>query len=314
LKVIIGLWLVAYERRYGELAEDVRARLLAISAATIDRLLAPIRARRRRGLCATRSARHLQGQIPIRTRFQEVDGPGWLEADTVAHCGESLAGSFLWSVTLTDIFSGWTEIRAVWNRSSREIVRHLREIEARLAFEIEGLDSDNGSEFLNHNVYRYLRERDVPIEFTRSRPYRKNDNAHVEQKQWTHVRQLLGYDRLEKRCLVAMVNDLYRNEWCLLQNFFQPTMQLVSKSREGGRLRRFHSAPRTPYARLMESPVVDADSKTALREEFEHLDPFALHDEIERKLRAIFRRARGRKRQERTGPRAFQRQAVPTAP
>lgn len=310
LKAMVALWLPAYERRCGELARDARAALEKISAATIDRLFAPIRARRRRGLSATRSLKRLEGQIPIRTRFQQVDGPGWLEADTVAHCGQSLAGRFVWSPTLSDIFSGWTENRAGWNRSSKQIVRRLREIEESLAFEIEGFDSDNGSEFLNHNLYRYLRARVRPIEFTRSRPYRKNDNAHVEQKQWTHVRQLLGYDRLEKRCLVEMVNDLYRNEWRLFQNFFQPTMQLVSKSREGGRLRRHHGVPRTPYARLMESPVVQQESKARLRAEFERLDPFELHDAVQRKLRAIFRRARGRKRRERTGRRASRRRAA----
>ena len=233
LKAALPLWLGPYECRHGTLAPEMRDDLLTMSAATIDRLLRPIRARRRKGLCSTRSARHLEGQIPIRTRFQEVEGPGWFEADTVAHCGSSLAGAFVWSLTLTDIWSGWTENCAVWNRSSRQIVEHIHKIEQGLAFEIEGFDSDNGSEFLNHRLYHYLRDRPVPIEFTRSRPYRKNDNAHVEQKQWTHVRQLLGYDRFEDRRLVARINDLYRNEWRALVNFFLPTMQLIAKHREG---------------------------------------------------------------------------------
>ena len=128
LKVVVALWLPFYERRHGTLAGDVRQGLLAMSPATMDRLLRPIRARRRKGLCATRSVRHLQGQIPIRTRFQEVDGPGYFEADTVAHCGQSMAGRFVWSLTFTDIFSGWTENRAVWNRNARQIVKRIRDI------------------------------------------------------------------------------------------------------------------------------------------------------------------------------------------
>ena len=314
LKAIVAFWLPAYERRYGELASDVRTDLLAVSAATIDRLLAPVRARRRKGLCGTRSAKYLEGQIPIRTRFQNVEGPGWLEADTVAHCGESLAGGFVWSLTLTDIWSGWTENCAVWNRSSRQIVERIRQIEERLAFDIEGFDSDNGSEFLNYRLYRYLRDRLVPIAFTRSRPYRKNDNAHVEQKQWTHVRELLGYDRFGDRRLVEMINDLYQNEWRSMQNFFQPTMQLVSKSREGGKLRRFHSLPRTPYARLIDSPMVSEKATTRLRREFESLDPFDLHEQIEKKLRAIFRCARRQRKKGGKRPSVSERSVAIAAP
>lgn len=292
LKAVVALWLGAYERRHGALAPQVRADLLAISPATIDRLLRPIRARRRKGMSLTRSAKHLEGQIPIRTRFQNVGGPGWLETDTVAHCGTSSAGSFVWTVTFTDIWSGWTENRAVWNRSSRQIVQRLSDIEQGLAFEIEGVDCDNGTEFVNHELWHYLRDRPVPVEFTRSRPYRKNDNAHVEQKQWTHVRQLLGYDRFDNRRLVERINDLYGKEWRALQNFFLPTMQLVSKSREGGRLRRTHSAPRTPCERLLDSPAVSQAGKEELRREFASLDPFDLGQAIETKLRAIFRLAR----------------------
>lgn len=296
LKAILPIWLGHYERRHGALDRAERADLLAISPATMDRLLRPIRVRARKGLSGTRSARHLAGQIPIRTRFEKVDGPGWIEADTVAHCGESMAGQFVWSLTLTDIWSGWTENRAVWNRNTRQIVKRIAEIEKGLAFEIEGFDSDNGGEFINHELYRYFRNRPVPVEFTRSRPYHKNDNAHVEQKQWTHVRQLLGYDRLERRRLVEPIDDLYHNEWRALQNFFLPTMQLISKSREGGRLRRYHSKPRTPYQRLIDSPAVSDEAKRRLRREFESLDPFELGQAIETKLRAIFRLARTRRK------------------
>jgi len=292
LKALLPLWLPYYESRYGPLDPASREGLLAMSPATMDRLLAPIRARRRKGLSATQSARQLAGLIPIRTRFEEVDGPGFFEADTVAHCGASLAGAFVWSLTFTDIWSGWTENRAVWNRSSREILERIRDIERGLPFDVEGFDCDNGSEFLNHSLYRYFRDRASPVEFTRSRPYRKNDNAHVEQKQWTHVRQLLGYARMENRRLVVLINDLYRREYRALQNFFLPCMKLISKSRQGSRLRRHHDKPRTPCERLLESPKVPEEGKAQLRREFEDLDPFALREAIERKLRNIFRLVR----------------------
>jgi hypothetical protein len=292
LKAMLETWLPFYEQHHGALEPEIRQGLLAMSASTLDRFLKPIRAKRRKGLCATRSARHIEGQIPIRTRFQEVDGPGFFEADTVAHCGTSMAGRFVWSLTFTDIWSGWTENRAVWNRSAAQIVERIGDIERGLVFDIMSFDSDNGSEFLNWQLVRYFRERAAPVEFTRSRPYRKNDNAHVEQKQWTHVRELLGYDRFEDRRLVRLINDLYRNEWRALQNFFLPSMRLISKTREGGHLRRRHSAPRTPYARLLDSPKVPQEGKEQLRREFAGLDPIVLRERIETKVREILRLAR----------------------
>ena len=295
LHALMAQWLPFYERHYGALDPGVRDRLRAASPATLDRLLRPLRVRGK-GLSGTRAVRRLEGQIPIRTHFREVDGPGTFEADTVAHCGESLAGKFVWTLTLTDIWSGWTESRAVWNKNARQIVTRLRDIEQRLVFDIEAFDTDNGGEFLNYHLLRYFHDRADRVNFTRSRPYHKNDQAHVEQKQWTHVRQLLGYARLEDRRLVALIDDLYRNEWRALQNFFLPTMQLLSKTRHGGRLRRRHSKPCTPYQRLLNSPKVSEESKEQLRREFQALDPFELHKSIEAKLRAIFRLVRSRQK------------------
>lgn len=295
LVAVLPLWLPYYEKRQGKLEAPLREALLAASAATLDRLLKPLRARRRKGRCATRPVKHLEGQIPIRTRFQEADGPGYIEADTVAHCGGSMEGSFVWSVTFTDIWSGWTEPRAIWNRSRVQLVARLKEVEENLPFELLAFDSDNGKEFINHKLFRYLRQRRVPIDFTRSRPYRKNDQAHVEQKQWTHVRQLLGYDRLEDRRLVTMIDDLYRGEWRVLHNFFLPSMQLIAKTRDGGHIKRRHSKALTPYDRLLASPKVDEAAKKKLTRERKQYDPFELQREIEVKLKAIFRRARARR-------------------
>jgi hypothetical protein len=292
LKAMLPYWLPSYERHYGVLDPDVRAKLLSASASTLDRLLQAIRARARKGLGTTRSVRRLEGQIPIRTNFREVDGPGTFEADTVAHCGQTTAGAFVYTLTLTDIWSGWTENAAVWNKSSRQIRTRLSEIENGLSFDIKAFDADNGSEFINYELLRYFHNRADQINFTRSRPGHKNDQAHVEQKQFTHVRQLLGYDRFEDRRLVALIHDLYRNEWRALQNFFLPTMQLRSKTPVGARLRRRYGPPCTPYQRLLASPKVSEQAKEQLRRDFAALDPFNLHERIETKLRAIFRLAR----------------------
>lgn len=288
---MLPTWLAPYERRYGALDPVVRAKVLAVSPSTLDRLLRPLRARGK-GLCGTRAVRRLEGQIPIRTNFREVEGPGTFEADTVAHCGDSMGGKFVWTLTLTDIASGWTECRAVWNKSASQITARLRDIEQRLAFDILAFDTDNGGEFINHLVLRHFHNRAQPVHFTRSRPYHKNDQAHVEQKQWTHVRQLLGYQRFDHRGLVALINDLLAGPWRDLQNFFLPSVQLLSKSREGSQWRRRYGKPMTPYQRLLASPNVSDETKEQLRREFERLDPFELHDQIETKLRAIFRFAR----------------------
>lgn len=287
LKAALGLWLPHYERRDGELEPALRRRLLTMSAATMDRHLKPVRARGRKGRCATRPATLLKTRIPIRTEHWDVKGPGWFEADTVAHCGNSLAGDFIWSLTFTDIWSGWTEMRAVWNRGAAGVVARITEMEQELAFPVLGFDSDNGSEFLNHHLWGYFARRRRPVKFTRSRPYHKNDNAHVEQKQWTHVRQLLGYDRLEDRRLVEPINELYVGPWSQLHNFFCPSVKLKTKERIGAKYRRRHDKPRTPYRRLMASRRVAKQAKKTLREVYESLDPFELKERIEKGLKTI---------------------------
>ena len=150
-----------------------------------------------RGRGGTKPGSLLRSEIPLRTGTWDLTRPGYLEADSVAHCGGSLAGDFIWSLTYTDILSGWTEGGAVWNRGAGGVLAATREVEERLPFALLGFDSDNGGEFLNHHLWAYMRERQAPVEFTRSRPYHSDDNAHVEQKNWTWARQLLGYGRLE---------------------------------------------------------------------------------------------------------------------
>ena len=190
---ILREWLPFYERRLGQLSYRQRQLVRHISAATLDRLLAPARAQQAgRGRCGTKPGSLLRSEIPIRTGTWDLSRAGYLEADSVAHCGGSMAGDFIWSLTFTDILSGWTEGGAVWNKGAEGVLVATREVEARLPFLLLGFDSDNGGEFLNHHLWTCLRERKNPVEFTRSRPHHSDDNAHVEQKNWTWARQLFG--------------------------------------------------------------------------------------------------------------------------
>jgi hypothetical protein len=294
LKAALPHWLPHYERHWEPLQAAARQKLLAISPATIDRLLRPIRGRyRRKRLSGTRPGTLLRNQIPLRTDFTDVDRPGQIEADTVAHSGNSMGGNFIWSLTFTDLWSGWTETRAVWNKGARGVVDQVREVEARLPFPILAFHCDNGSEFLNHHLWRYFAGHPHKPAFTRTRPYRHNDNAHVEQKQWTHVRELLGYDRFDNPAVLRLINDLYRHEWSLYQNYFRPSLKLLDKERINSRTRRRYEAlPKTPCQRLLECDAVSTTKKQRLRDTYATLDPFALKKTIEAKLRRIFKRNR----------------------
>jgi hypothetical protein len=290
------LWLPSYERRYGKLEAGVRGKVLTISAAQMDRLLAARKVREGKGRCGTKPGGLLKTQIPIRTDNWDVDRPGYLEADTVAHCGSSLEGDFVWSVTYTDIASGWTANRAVWNRGAQGVVRATREVEAALPFEILGFDCDNGGEFLNWHLVRYFQERPKKVGFTRSRPYHKDDNGHVEEKNWTRVRQLLGYERFGDPAVLELLNELYREVWEPLNNFFLPCAKLESKSRHGAKVKRKHDKPRTPCDRLLESPHIKSLAKAELRKRRAALDPFELHDRLEEGLRRVLHLARSSSR------------------
>lgn len=294
LRAALAVWLPFYEQKHGTLAQAVRKKLLRISPATIDRLLKKTRARYPgKGLCGTRPGRLLKVQVPIRTDNRDIDRPGFLEADTVAHCGPTMAGSFIWSITFTDIFSQWTENRAVWNKGSTDVVRAVSDLEKTLPFELLGLDVDNGSEFLTFHLWRYLLDRPRPIPMTRSRAYRKNDQAHVEQKNWTHVRQLLGYQRLEQPELIPLINDLYRT-WGLFHNFFCPTLKLRSKVRRGSKTLRKYFPPQTPYQRLLDGPHLTQRQKEKLIAQYQPLNPFQLKEQLEQKLKLVFDQARVR--------------------
>lgn len=289
---LLVLWLPYYEIEKGKLNPSLRKKVLSISPAQVDRLLASRKVRtsnRARG--GTKPGSLLKQQIPIRAEHWDVSVPGWLEADTVAHCGNSLQGDFIWSVTYTDIYSGWTSLRAVWNKGSEGIVKATTDVESSLPFSIRGFDCDNGSEFLNHHLVRYFQGRSKPVGFTRSRPYHKNDNAHVEQKNWTHVRQLLGYDRLDDREMLKAINDLYRDLWEPLHNYFLPSAKLISRNRYGSKIKRSHDRPQTPCDRLLASEALPPAMKRQLREQRKALNPLELSRQLNVALRSILIRA-----------------------
>ena len=197
LKYIIPLWLPFYDKFI--VSEKVKQKLLQISPATIDRLLAKTRSKyQKRGLATTKPGSILKKRIPVKTNQWQETRPGFFEADTVAHCGNSTAGQFVYTVNCVDIASGWTEQRAVWGKGERGVMAAIENIENTIPFALKGFDCDNGSEFRNWHLVGYLTDRKKPVTFTRARAYHKNDNAHIENKNWTHIRQYLGYQRFEQ--------------------------------------------------------------------------------------------------------------------
>jgi hypothetical protein len=285
----LPLWLPHYERRYGKLLPTQRKLIGQVSAATLDRLLADKKSRRSKGLGGTKPGTLLRHHVPIQGEVWNEQRIGFMEADSVAHCGSSLAGNFIWSLTYTDLASSWTEGRAVWNKGSSGVLDQTRDVESELPFAILGFDFDNGSEWLNWALIRYLQVRTKPIQLSRSRPYHKDDNAHVEQKNWMWPRQLLGYGRLEQAQTVKPINSLYKEVWGPLHNFFLPSMKLVKKWRVGSRWVRRYDVAQTAYQRLAASGQLKHAEAVRLRERYASLDPFQLAAEVERRLKPILR-------------------------
>lgn len=282
----LALWLPHYGKHFNPLLPAQQKLLKEISPATLDRLLAAQKAAPH-GLSGTRPGTLLRQQIPIAGEVWDQRRPGFLEVDSVAHCGGSLAGDFVWSLTYTCLGSGWTEGRAVWNKGATGILTQTQDVEAHLPFAIRGADFDNGSEWLNWTLIRYWQERPRPVHLTRSRPYHKDDNAHVEQKNWMWPRQLLGYQRLETAGHVPLINALYTEVWGPLHNFFLPSTKLIEKTRDGGRIIRKHDEPKTAYQRLLQSGELKSQARKQLRDEYESLDPFALAKELNPRLKKI---------------------------
>lgn len=285
LKALLPLWLPWVQHHFPH-SPEVTQQLERVSPRTIDRLLQNTKTHHKRRLYGrTKPGTLLKHHIPIKTERWDVTAPGFAEIDLVAHSGPSADGEFLQSLNFTDIHSTWVETRAVLGKSQRAIQQALDDIATALPFSLHGVDSDNGSEFINHHLFRYCQRR--AIQFTRGRPYKKDDNAHIEQKNWTHVRRLLGWDRYDSPDALAALNDLYRNELRLMMNLFQPTVKLLRKVRVGSRLRRRYDRPQTPLDRLLASDGVDRAKLQALQQLRAQVDPFTLAAVIDRKLRRI---------------------------
>ena len=274
----------------GELtvAPTTARHLRAISTATLERVLAPARrAVPRRGRSTTQPGSWLKQQIPLRTfaDWNEAQ-PGFLEVDLVAHCGDDGSGFFLHTLCAVDIATGWVELQPVWGKGHKRVKAALHEVRGRLPVPLRGLDSDNGSEVINRPLYYYCwRE---GIVFTRSRPYRKNDSAHVEQKNGALVRALVGYDRYATRAAYTQLARVYR----LLRvhaNFFQPVQRLVAKSRVGARVRRWHDRAQTPYQRLLAARALLPARARELQALYETLNPLKLRREIDAALTVLWR-------------------------
>jgi hypothetical protein len=289
LKAVLPLWLPGYAQQYGVLTDDVTKALLVISSSSIDRLLKPVRVKYKvRGKSTTKPGTLLRKHILVKTNQWDETRPGFLEADTVAHCGTSMAGMFAFTLDCVDIATGWTEQRAVWGKGETAVLAQVKDIEVSLPFLLQGFDSDNGSEFLNHHLLKYLSDRKQPVQFTRSRAYHKDDNAHIEQKNWTHVRQWLGYHRFDDPEIVPLLNELYTTEWRLFHNFFCPSVKLIEKQRIASKTIKRYDKPKTPYQRIMESQQIMAEIKKELTDLFQTLNPFLLRKAMEKKLKKIF--------------------------
>ena len=286
LAALLPEWLPAYEEDQRRLDPDLRACLLAASARTFDRLLAPLRVcLRRRG--GTRPGSLLRQSIPIRGTWDE-EGAGWLEIDTVALCGGALDDRHAWMLDGVDIRTDWTAQRALENRGQHATLAQFKDLEASLPFPLRGVDSDNGGEFINHHLVAELRERARPVLFTRARPYRKNDNAHVEQRNWTHVRQHFGYERYDDPAVVPLLNALCKGALGQLLNHFLPTHKLAEKKRRKGKSPvRVYGEAATPYARVLLAKEVSAEKKAELKALHAQLNPFQLGREIERQKKEI---------------------------
>lgn len=289
LKPTIRLWLPYYAKEFGGLPLNTVKALLRISPATIDRVFKPIRIKYiRRGRSTTKPGTLLRKSIPIKTNQWDETRPGFLEADTLAHRGDTIEGIYVNTVNFVDIATGWTEQRAVWGKGEAGVLEQIKNVQAILPSPLRGFDCDNGGEFINHHLIRHFKSMVKPIQFTRSRPYRKDDNAHVEQKNWTHVRQWFGYHRLENQRIVPLMNNLYTNEWRLFHNFFCPSVKLIEKKRVASKIIKRYDVPKTPYQRTLESKDIPLAKKQALKEQFAGLNPFKLRKAMEKKLQEIF--------------------------
>lgn len=290
--VALPLWLPFYKA----VDAETKALLLQVSASTIDRLLRPFKEQWRRGLSTTDQSL-IKNRIPIQLLDHNVNEPGFMEADTVAHCGESTHGAYVNTLTVTDLYSGWTENRATMGKKSDVVLEQLKRIRLSLPFQMLGLATDNGSEFLNEEMLAYAKQKPESFLFVRRRAYKKNDNAHVEQKNLTHVRELFGYERIEEMQILLLMNEIYQAYWNPLWNYFTPSLKLVKKERINSKVKKTYDEPKTPYQRLLDSDRLSLQEKRKLKEAYAGKNPFFLKQELDRKLKIFHQLVEQKKRE-----------------
>jgi hypothetical protein len=294
LKALLPLWL-PWARKHLALTPALERQLLLISPATIDRRLKIKKHQLKKNLYGrTKPGTLLKHHIPIKTDHWDVTTPGFTEVDLVSHSGSASEGEFIHSsLNQTDIHTTWVETRAVLGKAQHRVKEAMDEMRLTLPFKLRGIDSDNGSEFINDHLYRYCQG--LGIQFTRGRPYKKDDNAHIEQKNWTHVRKIFGYVRYDSQQALDAINDLYRNELRLFQNLFQPSVKLLRKVRVGSKLKRIYDTSKTPFQRVCECPHADPAKVAYFKTLLASLDPFELSQTIDQKLEHIYQMANNRR-------------------
>jgi len=272
------------------LEPETKRLLLQMSSATIDRCLSPARFEHPHGLSTTRPGSLLKKAIPVRTYTPwDEDQPGFLEIDLVAHCGGTTEGQFLYTLTSVDLSTGWIECQAVRQRTQQVVFEAIRTMRTQLPFRLLGIDSDNGSEFINDLLYQYcLSEK---ITFTRSRPYQKNDQAHVEQKNWSVVRRLIGYDRFETEAEYLLLQSIYA-DLHMYANFFQPVLKLVSKELMDKKTIKRYDRAATPFQRVLADQEIPFEGKARLSNTYVQLNPVRLRTMIDEKVAKLWKISR----------------------
>jgi uncharacterized protein YueI len=273
-----------------QLSEQTKAPLLQMSRSTIDRCLGPARFEHPHGLSTTKPGSLLKKAIPVRTYTPwDEDKPGFLEINLVAHCGQTTEGQYVNTLTCVDLSTGWIECLAVRQRTQQAVFEAIQAMRTRLPFLLLGIDSDNGSEFINDLLYQYcLSEK---ITFTRSRPYQKNDQAHVEQKNWSVVRRLIGYDRFETETEQNLLESIYEN-LRLYANFFQPVLKLVSKEHVDKKLIKRYDQAATPFQRVLAAKDIPFETKARLTNLYVQLNPVQLRTTIDAKVAKLWKTSR----------------------
>jgi hypothetical protein len=286
LKALLPLWMPWIKQRF-RVSAAIEHQLLGISPRQIDRRLQGHKRKLRKRIYGrTKPGTLLKLHLPLRTTHWDVTTPGYVEIDLVAHSGKAASGTYLFSLNLTDIFTGWVETRAVMGKGQQGVVSALTEMCAGLPFELKGIDSDNGSEFINAHLVRFCAQHH--LQFTRGRPYQKDDNAHIEQKNWTHVRKVMGWERYDSPRASTAMNAFYAGPWRTMMNLFQPCIKLQKKIRKGSHLIRKYDTPQTPLDRLLASKQGNRTMLRALARQRATCDPFVLAQRIERHIETIW--------------------------